>query len=117
MQNVRWSGARAWYESSVRISEEIAGLGREGQKQFLNYCIVMFRQALLHNYETKNLVYVEPKVENFTFDKFAPFVNGNNINTIFSELSDAIYHIERNGNAKIILTDLSIKLTRLIHKN
>jgi DNA polymerase-3 subunit delta' len=24
--------------------------------------------------------------------------------------------VERNGNAKIILTDLSIKLTRLIHK-
>ena len=76
----------------------------------------MFRQALMHNYETKNLVYVEPQVENFTFDKFAPYVNGNNINDIFSELSDAIYHIERNGNAKIILTDLSIKLTRLIHK-
>jgi DNA polymerase-3 subunit delta' len=97
-------------------SEEIAGLGREGQKQFLNYCIVMFRQALMYNYETKNLVYVEPQVENFTFDKFAPYINGNNINSIFSELSDAIYHIERNGNAKIILTDLSIKLTRLIHK-
>jgi DNA polymerase-3 subunit delta' len=27
-----------------------------------------------------------------------------------------MYHIERNGNAKIILTDLSIQLTRLIHK-
>jgi DNA polymerase-3 subunit delta' len=26
-----------------------------------------------------------------------------------------MYHVERNGNAKIILTDLSIKLT-LIHK-
>ena len=51
-----------------------------------------------------------------TIAKFAPFVNGNNINEIFQELSDAIYHIERNGNAKIILTDLSIKLTRLIHK-
>ena len=101
----------------ISWSEEIAGLGREGQKQFLNYCIVMFRQALLYNYETKNMVYVEPKVENFTFDKFAPFVNGNNIGEIFNELSDAIYHIERNGNAKIILTDLSIKLTRLIHKN
>ena len=101
----------------ISWSEEIAGLGREGQKQFLNYCIVMFRQALMHNYETKNLVYVETTVENFTFDKFAPFVNGNNITSIFNELSDAIYHIERNGNAKIILTDLSIKLTRLIHKN
>ena len=76
----------------------------------------MFRQALLLNYQSEKLVYVEPNVDNFSFEKFAPFVNGNNINDIFSELSDAIYHIERNGNAKIILTDLSIKLTRLIHK-
>ena len=98
-------------------SEEIAGLGREGQKQFLNYCIVFFRQALLLNYQTEKLVYLESSVANFSLEKFAPFVNGSNINAIFSELSDAIYHIERNGNAKIILTDLSIKLTRLIHKN
>ena len=76
----------------------------------------MFRQALLLNYETPSLVYMEPKVEKFKLENFAPFVNGNNINDIFKELSDALYHIERNGNAKIILTDLSIKLTRLIHK-
>ena len=100
----------------ISWSEEIAGLGREGQKKFLNYCIDMFRQALLLNYQTEKLVYIEPKVEKFKLENFAPFVNGNNINAIFSELSDAIYHIERNGNAKIILTDLSIKLTRLIHK-
>lgn len=113
----RAKGNAAAIQDLISWSEEIAGLGREGQKQFLNYCIVMFRQAILFNYQTNNLVYVEPTVEKFTWDKFAPFVNGNNINAIFSELSDAIYHIERNGNAKIILTDLSIKLTRLIHKN
>jgi DNA polymerase-3 subunit delta' len=100
----------------IAWSEEIAALGREGQKQFLNYCIEMFRQAMLLNYQTEKLVYMEPTVEKFKLENFAPFVNGNNINAIFSELSDAIYHIERNGNAKIILTDLSIKLTRLIHK-
>ena len=76
----------------------------------------MFRQALLLNYQTTSLVYMEPKVAKFKLENFAPFVNGNNIDAIFTELSDAIYHIERNGNAKIILTDLSIKLTRLIHK-
>jgi DNA polymerase-3 subunit delta' len=97
-------------------SEQIAALGRETQKKFLQFCIEMFRQALLLNYETKDLVYMEPKVEKFKLENFAPFVNGNNINEIFKELSDAMYHIERNGNAKIILTDLSIKLTRLIHK-
>lgn len=100
----------------IQWSEQIASLGRETQKKFLQFCINLFRQALLHNYETPSLVYLEPKVENFTIAKFAPFVNGNNIQNIFKELSDAIYHIERNGNAKIILTDLSIKLTRLIHK-
>jgi len=98
-------------------SETIAGIGREGQKQFLNYCINMFRQALLYNYSTEKLIYLATKVDNFTLEKFAPFVNGNNIKEIFESLSSAIYHIERNGNAKIILTDLSIKLTRLIHKN
>lgn len=97
-------------------SEQIASLGRETQKKFLQFCIDMFRQALLLNYQTTSLVYMEPKVEKFKLENFAPFVNGNNINEIFKELSDAIYHIERNGNAKIILTDLSIKLTRLIHK-
>ncbi len=97
-------------------SEQIAGLGRETQKKFLNFCIDMFRQALMLNYETKKLVYMETKVPKFQLENFAPFVNGNNINDIFKELSDAMYHIERNGNAKIILTDLSIKLTRLIHK-
>jgi DNA polymerase-3 subunit delta' len=100
----------------IQWSEQIATLGRETQKKFLQFCIDLFRQALLYNYQTPSLVYIEPKIENFTIAKFAPFVNGNNINEIFQELSDAIYHIERNGNAKIILTDLSIKLTRLIHK-
>lgn len=100
----------------IQWSEQIAALGRETQKKFLQYCIAIFRQALLNNYETPSLVYFEPTVEKFTIEKFSPFVNGNNIHEIFQELSDAIYHIERNGNAKIILTDLSIKLTRLIHK-
>lgn len=112
----RAKGNAAAIQDLISWSETIASLGRETQKKFLNYCIEMFRQALLLNYQTEKLVYIEPKVEKFKLENFAPFVNGNNIELIFNELSDAIYHIERNGNAKIILTDLSIKLTRLIHK-
>lgn len=112
----RAKGNASAIQDLIQWSERIAGLGREAQKQFLTYCIDMFRQALLLNYQATSLVYMEPKIEKFKLENFAPFVNGNNINDIFRELSDAIYHIERNGNAKIILTDLSIKLTRLIHK-
>jgi DNA polymerase-3 subunit delta' len=96
-------------------SDTIAAIGREPQKKFLLYCISIFRQALLFNYETKSLVYFESSI-GFKLENFAPFVNGNNIDDIYKELSDAIYHIERNGNPKIILTDLSIKLTRLLHR-
>ena len=112
----RAKGNAAAIQDLISWSEQIAGLGRETQKKFLGYCIDLFRQALLLNYQTTSLVYMEPKIEKFKLENFAPFVNGNNIHEIFKELSDAIYHIERNGNAKIILTDLSIKLTRLIHK-
>ena len=112
----RAKGNAAAINDLIQWSEQIAGLGRETQKKFLQFCIEMFRQALLLNYQATSLVYMEPKIEKFKLENFAPFVNGNNINDIFRELSDAMYHIERNGNAKIILTDLSIKLTRLIHK-
>ena len=112
----RAKGNAAAIQDLITWSEQIATLGREAQKKFLNFCIEMFRQAMLLNYKANQLVYIEPTVEKFKLENFAPFVNGNNINEIFTELSDAIYHIERNGNAKIILTDLSIKLTRLIHR-
>ena len=84
-------------------------------QQFLQYCLQFFRQALLLNYGTPDLVFLETKSANFDLSKFAPFVHSANILTIEKEVSDAQYHIERNGNAKIILLDLSIKLTRLLH--
>lgn len=109
-------GNKASIRNLISWSEDIAKTGRETQKQFLHYCLELFRQALLLNYSANNLVYVEMQTTNFKLEKFAPFVHNNNIIDIKTELEDAIYHIERNGNSKIILTDLSIKLTRLLHK-
>lgn len=99
----------------IEWSETISKTGRETQKRFLNYCLQFFRQALLLNYSAEELVFMEPKTPGFKLDNFAPFVHSGNILDINKELNDAIYHIERNGNAKIILLDLSIKLTRLLH--
>ncbi|PIE48271.1 MAG: DNA polymerase III subunit delta' [Flavobacteriales bacterium] len=99
----------------IAWANQIAGIGREPQKQFLNYCIQFFRQALLLNYGVKDLVYLEPKTADFKLEKFAPFVHNGNILDIIKALEDAIFHIERNGNAKIILLDMAIKMTRFLH--
>nr|WP_297918875.1 DNA polymerase III subunit delta' [uncultured Allomuricauda sp.] len=96
-------------------SETISKTGREVQKQFLNYCLTVIRQALLLNYKADRLVYLRMHAIHFDLGKFAPFVHENNVLEITEELEKAMYHVERNGNAKVIFADLSIKLTRLLH--
>ena len=100
----------------IKWSEEIAKTGRETQKRFLKYCSHFFRQALLTNYNASDLVFFESQTSNFDLKKFAPFVHGANIEDINEAIEDALYHIERNGNAKIILLDLSMHLTRYLHQ-
>jgi DNA polymerase-3 subunit delta' len=112
----RAKGNKSVIHDLISWSDDIAKTGRETQKQFLHFCLNFFRQALLLNYSASKLVYLEPKTDSFKLEKFAPFVHNHNILEISDALQDAIYHIERNGNSKIILTDLSIKLTRLLHK-
>ncbi|MBT7851502.1 MAG: DNA polymerase III subunit delta' [Formosa sp.] len=96
-------------------SAEISKAGREIQKQFLDYSLRFFRQALLYNYGSKQLVFINLSDKSFKFDRFASFIDASNIAEISKEIEQANYHIERNANPKIVLTDLSIKLTRLLH--
>jgi DNA polymerase-3 subunit delta' len=112
----RAKGDASVVQDLIKWSEEIAKTGRETQKRFLNYCSQFFRQALLINYNARSLVFFEAHANNFDLEKFAPFVHGANIEDINKAIEDAIYHIERNGNAKIILLDLSMQLTRYLHQ-
>jgi len=109
-------GDRAAIHALILWSEEVAKTGRETQKKFLHYCLAVMRQAMLVNFNIKDLAFMKIHVDGFDLEKFAPFVHENNILSIVEELESAIYHIERNGNSKIILTDLAIKLTRLLHR-
>ena len=101
----------------IEWSEKMSKLGREIEKQFLEYSLEFFRQAMILNYNGGDLVTLKIKDNSFSLKKFSLFIGGKNIEGIFHEIEKAIFHIERNGNPKIIFTDLSIKLTRLLHKN
>ncbi len=109
-------GNKAAVHELILWSEEVAKTGRETQKNFLKYGLAVMRQAMLINYKAHDLAYMKIHVEDFQLEKFAPFIHENNIEHIVSEIEDAIYHVERNGNSKLIFTDLSIRLTRLLHK-
>ena len=97
-------------------SQQIAGVGRETQKQFLLFSIELFRQALLVQYELTELTNYKPKGD-FDISRFSNYVHNGNIHLIIRELESAYLHIERNGSAKMIFSDLSLKITRYIHNH
>ena len=111
----RARGNKASIQGLLQWSDEINTVGREAQKQFLQYCAEVFRQAFLLNYTASGLVYMQFNDPTFQLAKFAPFIHGNNIEAIHNLLEEAQLHVERNGNGKVIFTDLAIKLTRLLH--
>ena len=111
----RARGNKASIQGLLQWSDEINTVGREAQKQFLQYCAEVFRQAFLLNYTASGLVYIQFADPTFQLAKFAPFIHGGNIEAIHNLLEEAQLHVERNGNGKVIFTDLAIKLTRLLH--
>ena len=100
----------------INWSEKMATLGREEQKYFLNFVSEIFRQALLINYNNPELNFLDFAQQNFDLKKFAPYIHGNNIEEIINNIEDASKNIERNANSKLIFINLSLLLTKLIHK-
>lgn len=106
-----------YLRSIIVWAREIAGWNREKQKNFLNYCSEIFRLALLQNYQSENLVYKKIDANSFNWNGFSKFISGANIESILEEINAADLHLTRNGNPKIVWTDLGIKLSRYIHKS
>ena len=98
----------------LAFSESISKETREEQKAFLSYCSEVFRDSL--HYRTKSKDSSKRYNNELDLKKFAPFVNERNINGFYQVLQKAFEDIGRNGNPKIIFTDISIQLTRLLHK-
>lgn len=108
-------GNKAAINELINWSGEVAKSGREVQKNFLLYCLSLFREALLSHYGLSEFQHTQVHVDGFDFKKLVPFVHESNITGIQESLEKALYEIERNGNAKMIFTDLAIVLTRYIH--
>ena len=100
----------------VQWSEAMAKAGRENQKSFLLFASNVMRDALLKNYGVDAMMKMNVGSQNFTMDKFAPFIHADNCMEIMEELNMAQLHIERNANPKILFLDTSFKIARLLHK-
>ncbi|MCK5782442.1 MAG: DNA polymerase III subunit delta' [Flavobacteriales bacterium] len=111
---------RGSFKADIKMLIDWADLmatnGKQFQINFLKYAVRVFRQALLENYEAKELSFLKLEAKGFRFESFIKFVHGQNIFDLINEIDLAIFHIERNGNPRIILLDVSVKITRGLHK-
>ena len=99
----------------LQWAESLNGIGRERQKNFLGYALRMIRENFMLNCNVKPLALLTQKELEFS-SRFFPFINSQNVYQIVDELNKAQYHIESNGNDKIIFLDVSLKLIKLIRK-
>jgi len=93
--------------------DRVAMLGRERQKQLLVYSIRLLRENFMLHLKQEKLNYMSAKEAEFSA-KFNPFIHGGNIHELVESFSLAESHIGANGNARIILLDLSIGVIRLL---
>ena len=108
---------RLSYQRKIREmkqwSEQLAAMGRERQKNFLDYCQRMTRENFIYNLHRKEMNYMTLPEQNFA-TRFAPFVNERNVMGIMDELSEAQRHIEQNVNARMVFFDFSLKMIVLL---
>jgi DNA polymerase-3 subunit delta' len=98
----------------LAVVDDLAGIGRERQKQFFSYSLDLIRECLLLGYGDKSMVRMAGEELDF-IQKFSKFIHAANGEKIIEELNLAMKHIERNGSAKIILLDLAFRLNELIN--
>ncbi len=98
---------------NVRINEELATLGREKQKNFLQYALYFLRQCLMlqvvNNYQhalnTAELPVAQQIMSVFQVHHYEK---------LLVQWNEAIYHIERNANPKLLFLHLSITMQDMI---
>lgn len=96
-------------------ADQISGIGREKQKSLINYCLLSVRENFIYNLKNRNLSFMSEPEEEFS-KRFSPFINERNIMEMTEVFELAYSHVEMNGNARIIFTDIAFKITKIIRK-
>jgi len=89
--------------------DEFQKLGRENQKEFLQYALGLLRKVLLFGIDPQFVPHL-PAAEQQFITGFSRFVTLRNADPLTREINDAHYHIERNANPRMTFVDTSLRV-------
>jgi DNA polymerase-3 subunit delta' len=94
-------------------TETFADLGRENQKQFLQYALHFMREYMLLKTTGNDQVRLLPE-ELKTAQNLSKIIGFGQIERITKLFNDCSFHIERNANQKLLFLDASIQLNKIL---
>lgn len=110
---------RAAYRRDVaalkKWSTDTASLGREGLVRFMGYCQHLVRENFTANLALPQLNAMTPGEAAFS-QRFAPFINTRNVESLMALFDTAAADIAANANSKIVLFDVAVKTILLIKR-
>jgi DNA polymerase-3 subunit delta' len=102
------------YGALVTMAEDYHGLDKLAQKNLMSYGMNMMRETLLNTSDSSSMARSRGEELKFIQD-FSKVMDLEKIEKSYTLMNDASYHLERNGSAKMIFLDVSIKLSRTIN--
>ena len=100
----------------VKWSNDISTIGREKQKQLLRYFNHLLEQSMRLSIIGKEHLNIQEKELDFAV-RLNKLCSIGQQKAIVEEIDQASYYIERNANAKMLFTALTIKIYHIIRDN
>jgi len=97
------------------FADEFQKLGREKQKYFFQFSSDRLSKSYHLSGNIGNVHFYNQEDKSF-FEKFAEYISPESFPLLHDKLNEAAFHIERNGNPKIIISDLSFDIGRILRK-
>ncbi len=104
------------FQLLVAMAEDYHGLDKLTQRNLMSYSINMMRETLLHTSGAGQMNRTRGEELKFIQD-FSKVMTLEKVESSFKLMNDASYHLERNGSAKMIFLDLSLRLAATLNPN
>lgn len=104
------------FPALVSMAEEYHAMDKLTQRNLLTYSINMIRETLLYTAGAESINRTRGEELEFV-QKFSTVFDVNKIEQSFQLLNEAGLHLERNGSAKMIFLDLSLKIAQTFQGN
>ena len=99
----------------VEHSEDFHRSNKVEQKGLLKYLLYILRESMIYKFGTDGLARCDETDREF-ISKFSSILDESKVGKLLSLVDEASYHLDRNASARVMMLDLSIKISTIFRQ-